>query len=90
MATKRLRQDEVACSDLGGEIVILDLRTSTYFAVRDSAAVLVESLMRGASTEDLVAGLLGRYEVAEDVARDDVLAFLADLDTRGLLETVDA
>ena len=66
----------IACSDLGEEIVILDLRASTYFSVRRTGAHLVTALMDGASTDALVAGLCARYDVTEDMARADVQLFL--------------
>lgn len=50
-AAVRLRRDGVAWSDLGTEIVILDLRSSTYFSVRDSGAFLVTVLVDGASAD---------------------------------------
>ena len=86
MTAFRLRKDEIAYSDLGEEIVILDLRASTYFSVRRTGAHLVAALMDGASTDALVAGLCARYDVTEDVARTDVQTFLTVLEQRDLLE----
>lgn len=90
MTAFRLRRDDVAYSDLGEEIVILDLRSSTYFSVRNTAAQLVTALLDGASANALVAGLCARYDVAEDVASRDVQAFLTDLARRDLLEAMPA
>jgi hypothetical protein len=45
MSKLRLRRDGVAWSDLGDEVVILDLRSSTYFSVVDTAALLVNALV---------------------------------------------
>lgn len=90
MRAFRLRRDEIAYSDLGEEIVILDLRSSTYFSVRRTGAYLVNALMTGASTDVLVASLCDRYDVAEDVARTDVQTFLTVLEQRDLLEEADA
>jgi Coenzyme PQQ synthesis protein D (PqqD) len=89
MTAFRLRQGEIAYSDLGEEIVILDLRASTYFSVRRTGAHLVTALMDGASTDALVAGLCARYDVTEDMARTDVQSFLTVLEQRDLLETAD-
>lgn len=88
MTFYRMRRDGIACSDLGSEIVILDLDTSAYFAASASAAVLVNALIEGASTDDLVGRLLNSYEVAPADAVADVEAFLGQLRTRNLLETV--
>src|SRR5262245_23682582 len=76
MTRYRLRRDSVATSDLGSEIVILDLDTSFYFAVSESAAVLVGALAEGASAEELVGRLLDHYDVQAAEAAADVEAFL--------------
>lgn len=89
MSSLRLRRDGVAWSDLGTEIVILDLRSSTYFSVRDTGALLVNGLMDGASAQTLVERLLDSYDTTEDIARNDVDEFLAELSRRDLLEPVD-
>ncbi len=89
MAVLRLRREGVAWSDLGSEIVILDLRSSTYFSVRGTAAFLVTSLVDGASADGLVEQLVGSYETTEDTARTDIDGFLTELENRDLLEPAD-
>lgn len=88
MSTYRLRRDGVACSDLGGEIVILDLETSVYLSARDTAAVLVEQLVEGATAQALVDALTSRYAVDAAHAAADVEEFLDQLRGRNLLEPV--
>jgi Coenzyme PQQ synthesis protein D (PqqD) len=90
MTALRLRRDGVACSDLGSEVVILDFESSTYFSARASAAVIVQTLVEGASPEALVAKLLDRYDVTTDVAAADVRRFLDQLESRNLLEQIPA
>jgi Coenzyme PQQ synthesis protein D (PqqD) len=90
MTVYRMRQDGIACSDLGSEIVILDLGTSSYFAASASAAVLVGALMEGATTDELVSRLLDRYAVTTNEAAADVETFLAQMQSRNLLDTVAA
>ena len=88
MTTYRIRRDGIACSDLGSEVVILDLDTSRYFAACASAAVLVSALVEGASTDDLVRRVLAEYDVPSAEAAADVDAFLAQLQSRNLLDTI--
>ena len=45
-------------------------------ALSESGALLYEKLKGGCSQEDLMAALMGEYEVSEDVAVQDVEAFL--------------
>jgi hypothetical protein len=88
MSFYRLRREGVAWSDLGSEIVILDLDTSSYFAASASAKVLVGALIQGATAEDLVGRLREQYEVTTEHAVADVEAFLQQLRRRNLLDAV--
>ncbi|MGQ0577207.1 MAG: PqqD family protein [Pseudonocardia sp.] len=90
MPAVRLRRDGVVWSDLDGEVVLLDLRTSTYFSARASAAVLVNALADGESEPGLVARLVERYDTTPAAARVDVAAFLGALADRDLLEPAGA
>lgn len=89
MQVLRIRREGVAWSDLGTEIVLLDLRSSTYFSVRDTGAFLVNALVEGASAQALVDRLLGHYDTTEAIARRDVEEFLGELSRRDLIESVD-
>jgi hypothetical protein len=51
------------------------------------AASVVSGVQKGASTEELVAGLVERFEVSEERARQDVDALLRDLVAAGALVT---
>lgn len=86
----QLRNDGIAMSDLGGEIVILDLRTSVYFSMRGTAAFLVAELAKGASAETLVQRLLDVYDTTEQTATTDVESFIAELRGHELLEPAHA
>lgn len=86
----RLRQEDLAWSDVADEVVLLDLRSSRYFSAKGSGAVLMGFLVAGASTEELVAGLLDHYDVDRAAAEVDVQEFLADLQSRGLVDVSDA
>lgn len=82
-----LRRDGITWSNLGDEIVLLDLRSSTYFSMRGTAAFLVTILSAGCSSETLVRRLLDNYDTTEATARADIAAFLAELEEHDLMET---
>ena len=90
MTEFRLRHDGLTWSDLGSEIVLLDLRTSKYFSMRGTAGFLVTEIAAGASPDTLVARLLDVYDTTEQTARRDVDAFLAQLRGHDLVENADA
>ncbi len=54
--------------------------------LNESGAMLFEMLQKGAEEEDLVQALLSEYDVTEDVARADVLKFIAKAKDADVLE----
>lgn len=81
-----LRHREVIWRPVDGRVVGLDLRSSRYFSLNDSAAVLWEQLDRDVGPEDLAEVLVERYGIERPAADADVEAFLAELRSTGLLE----
>ncbi len=82
----RLRADAVTWREVDGEIVALELATSTYLAVNRTGALLWPALVEGASEDTLASQLVQTFGLADDQATLDVKAFLAPLGARGLLE----
>jgi hypothetical protein len=83
--TYRLRAVDLTWRVLDDEVVVLDLRTSSYFSVNGTGKVLWDLLVEGASEEQLVTALVDRFEISEDIARVDAGAFLSLCSDRRLL-----
>ena len=84
----RLRTEDLTWQDLEGEVVVLDLRSSTYFLVNGSGARLWELLADAAadtSVPELAAELRAVYALPDDVAIAHVEEFLQSLERSGLL-----
>ncbi len=81
----RLRTEDLVWQDLDDDLVILDLRASTYLRLNDTAAVLFRELDRTGSTEALVTKLRSEYEVATEDAERDVQSFLSRLSDYDLI-----
>ncbi len=82
----RVRAEAVTWREVEGEVVALDLSTSTYLAVNPTGAFLWPLLVEGVSREELGRRLVQAYEVKPQQAAHDVDVFLAPLRERGLLE----
>jgi hypothetical protein len=83
----KLKRDRLAMRELDGRTMVLDLDSSTYFAVGGSGVVVLATLQAAdASADELVARVLAEYTVPEETARADVHTFLADLEAAGLIE----
>ena len=90
MAIVRLRREGLAWSDIGGETILLDLETSTYFAAKGAGSFLLGCLVDGMDEALLADRLAEHFEVSLEIAQQDTLDFLRDLEDRHLLERVHA
>jgi hypothetical protein len=72
--------------DKESEMVLLDLQSGGYFGL-DEVGAGIWSLMREGETIGSVLGsLLQEYDVGEERLRNDLVQFLTELHTRGLIE----
>jgi coenzyme PQQ synthesis protein D (PqqD) len=70
--------------------VILDLRRGKMFRLNATGAMVIEHLIRGDAEPCIAAEISRRLRVDLAVASADVRAFLASLESRGLLDADDA
>jgi Coenzyme PQQ synthesis protein D (PqqD) len=82
----RLRPGAVEWRAVEGEILALEVDSSTYIAANASGAVLWERLAKGATREQLVDGLTTAFAIERQQAEADVDTFLDMLRSRNLLE----
>jgi Coenzyme PQQ synthesis protein D (PqqD) len=82
----KLRLDDISWREIDGDLVVLDLRTSTYLTTNASGTLLVKELTEDRTTAELVDRLVDAYGIPRPSAERDVDHFLAELDRSGLLE----
>ncbi len=83
--TRFRASDHQVSSDLGGEVVILDLEGSKYFGLDAAGARAWELLQAGITVADLTDALLAEYDVDRDACRRDLEVLLHGLEARGLV-----
>lgn len=81
----QLRVDDVVWRDVGDDLVVLELSTSTYLTLNGTARHIWESLAIGATIDVLIEMLVDRYQITEQRARTDAESFLSALSERDLL-----
>jgi hypothetical protein len=81
----RLRSEDLAWRMIDDEVVVVDMRTSTYLNTNGSGALLWRALVDGATYEDLAARLVEEFGIDADRAIADVDRFLDAVSSRGLL-----
>ncbi len=81
----RVKADDVVWRDVGDELVLLELATSTYLTLNGTARFLWEHLVGGATMDELVESLGDHYGIGPAQARDDAEVFVSTLGERDLL-----
>lgn len=89
MGNMRLRVDDVTWREIDGDLVVLDLRSSTYLTANASGKVLMKQLTEDRTLQQLSQALVDAFDISERRARRDVQTFIDDLGERGLLERTD-
>ena len=86
MGAMKLRVEDITWREIDGDLVILDLRSSTYLTANTSATVLIRHLTEERTLEQLTQALVDAFDVAERQAQRDAQKFIDVLGARGLLE----
>lgn len=86
----KLRSDDITWREIDGDLVILDLRSSTYLTTNASGAFLMKELTEDRTQAELVRTLVDAFDLSPVQAEADVQSFLESLDEGGLLEPANA
>ncbi|MHA7985499.1 PqqD family protein [Rathayibacter sp. CAU 1779] len=81
----KLRSDGITWQEIDGELVILDLTSSTYLTTNGSGAFLAKLLTEERTTAELEDALAAEYEIGASVAQADTAAFIDQLVEKKLL-----
>lgn len=81
----RLRTDGIAWQELDGELVVLDLESSTYLAANRAGTLLAGLLREERTMDELRDALVAEYDLPEDVADSDAHGYVDELRALGLL-----
>jgi Coenzyme PQQ synthesis protein D (PqqD) len=90
MGIMKLRVDDITWREIDGDLVVLDLRSSTYLTANASGTVLMRQLTERRTLQQLTEALVDAFDIPEDAAQRDVQAFVDDLGERGLLDRTDS
>lgn len=85
----QLRRSDVTWREIDGEMVILDLASSTYLTTNRTGAVLLKLLVDERSHDELVDALVAHFDVSGARADADVTAFADLLRKHGLLQSTE-
>lgn len=80
---------EVLFRDLGGDIVLLDLRSGVYFSLDAVGARIWELLQEQRSLRMVLDSLVEEYDVTEERCAEDLLNLIGRMRDKGLVEVRD-
>ncbi|MCA1992893.1 MAG: lasso peptide biosynthesis PqqD family chaperone [Coleofasciculus sp. S288] len=73
-------------SDLGGEAVILNLKSGVYHGLNEVGAQIWKLIEEPKTVKEIEQALLEEYEVEPECCQRDLLALLQNLEAAGLIE----
>jgi Coenzyme PQQ synthesis protein D (PqqD) len=82
----KLRVDDITWREIDGDLVILDLRSSTYLTANASGTVLMRQLTEERTLPQLTQALVDAFAIPARRAEQDAQTFIDELDGHGLLE----
>ena len=77
--------DQVS-SDLGGEAVILSMKTGIYHGLNEVGAKVWDLIEQPKTVKEIQELIVEKYEVEPEVCHNDLLVLLKDLQAAGLIE----
>lgn len=79
------RRKDLLDSRIEDELVMLDVEGGMYYALESIGTWIWEQIGEPRSIESLCAATVERFDVDVDTCRNQLIAFLAHLQTEGLL-----
>jgi len=80
-----IAEDGVVASDLGGDMVLLDINASTYYGLNDVGASVWQLVQQHRRVDEIHAMLLEEYEVDPARCKKDLIRLLESLHARRLI-----
>tara|TARA_A100000164_G_scaffold270668_1_gene242632 strand:+ start:16 stop:291 length:276 start_codon:yes stop_codon:yes gene_type:complete len=77
--------DDIVVSEINNESVILNLKTGIYFQVNELGSYIVSQLNQYSTVESLKNKITEDFDVAPNKSEKDLLRFIKDLESKGLL-----
>ena len=85
----RVNSPNVIHETIEGEVILIDLKTGTYYSLRDSGAAIWQAIEQGAGEDGITAELRSRYEASDDQISAGMQQLLAELEREGLIRRED-
>ncbi|MEN6313941.1 MAG: PqqD family peptide modification chaperone [Clostridiaceae bacterium] len=85
MKSKIVRSSDPIAEVVDDELVMADIDAGKYYGLNDIGTAIWQNLETKITVEDLCKRLCETYEVTTEQCSAEVMIFLKDLETRGLI-----
>jgi hypothetical protein len=79
------RKDGLLVSELGNEMVMMDIESGNYIGLNETGRVIWELIDQPLKVNDLIMQLLNRYEIGYEECSRDTLDYLNKMDEQKIL-----
>jgi Coenzyme PQQ synthesis protein D (PqqD) len=81
----RARDEEVAAKVMDGEAILINLSNGIYYSMDKVGGLIWEMVEGKRSLEEMVTGVVGRYEISAEQAQGDVQRLMEELVQENLI-----
>ncbi len=81
--------DDLTTADLGGEAIVLDVKSGNYFGLNEVGAFILECIRQPVSVREVIDRMLEEYDATREQITQDVVQFLQQLQEQGLIRVTD-
>lgn len=85
----RVNSPNVIHETIEGEVILIDLKTGTYYSLRGVGAAIWQGIVAGADGERIADELLRRYDASNGQAADAVKNLIGELESESLIRADD-
>jgi hypothetical protein len=82
----RVNSPNVIHETIEGEVILIDLKTGTYYSLRETGAAVWQAIEDGADEDEIGATLGRRYEGSSDEMREAARRLVSELEREGLIQ----
>lgn len=88
MSTRLARNEAIIFTELDDTVVMMDAEEGRYYELDPVGASIWALLERDKSVAEVCEALEKQYEVVPETCREDVLAFVEELDRLGVVQRI--
>ncbi|WP_234567780.1 PqqD family protein [Rhodohalobacter sp. 614A] len=86
--TKIVRTNRALVSSIKDELVMFDVNAGQYYGLNNVATAVWNNLETEKTVDELCQSLTQEFDISLDECREEMLAFLPELEEKGLIEVV--